>query len=715
MRKKILAIIILIISIIIIVNIVSGELERRRRSTAERFFQEGVYRFNEKQFMASIDALERALSTDPTYYKARYWLGKAYLRSGQQTLAIREWERALNSIGDDPLLKLKISLLFYQIGQQDDVNRFPFEDNEENPPKLSSLYGNYVPTTRLEQPEIQLFRSPVSINIDDNGNIWVAGYTSNNIVVYDKNSKVIDTITQGDIPFNRPYDIVMNSKGEIYISDFGNDRIHKYSAARQHLFSFGTSGLNNGEFYGPQGLTIDEYDNLYVVDSSNHRVQKFNPQGEFILAFGKKGNEKEEMYSPNDVVVIKTKIYVTDTKNHRIQVYDLSGNWLESLGEDSFKNPKGMNRISDNELLVADSEIGIIKFSLNPVSTKIILKNKQDTEEEKGLKRPVDIALDGNQFLYIADIDSADIPIYVPEKVKYNNLDVAIKHSSIYDFPIITHKIHVKDQSGKPIFGLRPDNFRVSEQGVLHQIKMKPEHSLKKGLSLVILNEKSEAMKPHIKELEQITRQMLKTLNPEDRVEVINYNEGRHPDTEKLLVIQPVQPFISNFLSPLDAILNKGEFKKKKVIGPALYKGISDAFSDQSYIGAVIILSSGEMTEDDFSDPDFDVCLNYAKNNDVPVYVLSFFSDGDNKDSDTKDLLTSLSKSTGGKYYNIHKSNEIAKFTDRIRKTRNSVYYVQYNSKNERGKGYKWREVKVEINLKDLFGHDKSGYFTPQP
>ena len=50
----------------------------------------------------------------------------------------------------------------------------------------------------------------------------------------------------------------------------------------------GLTGAGAGEFgnLGPQGLALDSAGDLYVVDWSNRRVQKFSPEGQFLLMFG---------------------------------------------------------------------------------------------------------------------------------------------------------------------------------------------------------------------------------------------------------------------------------------------------------------------------------------------------------------------------------------------------------------------------------------------
>ncbi len=796
MKKKL---IIVIGILIVIASFVVADLERRQRTVAEKLFKEGVYHFNQQEYTAARNSFVRALSSDPNYYKARYWLGRAYYHSGHVKSAIAEWEHVLNLVGDDPLLKNKINRLLYQIVPSK-------EDSSES----------FIPTKGLIDPRSREIVNPTSIYIDQNRLFWVAGYASNNVVIYDRNGQVVDRLTSGDVGFNHPFDIIKNSKEEIYISDYGNDRIHKYSRNRDYLLSFGHSGLGNGEFYGPQGLAIDQYDQVYVVDNGNRRVQKFDSNGQFLMSLGQDGRKDGKLLNPVDVVVLKNQsyqtdrgmersgdlIYVTDTGKKRIQIYESNGNYLKSLGEDILVEPKGIKRVSDHEILVSDAQKGIIKIVLNPLEIEILekvvvrlesdipeapianepyvhkfisagLASRLRKNEELESKYPVDMALDANQFLYTVDFKGRDVSILVPEKMKYNNLDVSILQSFVAKYSddhfvrrvinyiksdekslaTVTHRVKVRDQSGKPIYGLKSPNFRVIENGVIHDVSSIVESPKKQNLSLAILNERSMAMTSHKNRLEEISTKLLEALNPEDQVEVINFNKEHWV----------AQSFIkNNLLSPRTAILEKkfpeallkgksdweiDEIKKDdiKLVGKAFFDGVTDAFSAVGTKGAIILITSGELKggtgveeEERVSENDeensesrkseadelektarkqekqwgafypygYDVCLNYAKNNQVPVYVISF-SDGPITD-ELKDLATR----TGGHYFRAFQDNDLKDLIDMIRNYQKGDYFIRYESKIPAHKSFKWRDVQVKVKLKDLFGQDRAGYFT---
>ena len=80
--------------------------------------------------------------------------------------------------------------------------------------------------------------------------------------------------------FSTPYSITVDSSNAIYVADYYNDRVQKFSPDS----SIGTTvaGQANGavgstayDLHYPTCVLLDSNGNLYVSDSANHRVQFF--------------------------------------------------------------------------------------------------------------------------------------------------------------------------------------------------------------------------------------------------------------------------------------------------------------------------------------------------------------------------------------------------------------------------------------------------------
>ncbi len=84
-------------------------------------------------------------------------------------------------------------------------------------------------------------------------------------------------------PFNRPTHAAVSPKtGFVYISDgYGNSAVHKFTPEGQHVLTWGSPGIDPGQFIRPHTVAIDADDNVFIADRECHRVQVFDANGKF--------------------------------------------------------------------------------------------------------------------------------------------------------------------------------------------------------------------------------------------------------------------------------------------------------------------------------------------------------------------------------------------------------------------------------------------------
>lgn len=95
----------------------------------------------------------------------------------------------------------------------------------------------------------------------------------------------------------------------------------------------GASGSIGGLMAFPMGVDADRYGNVYVADFLNNRIQKFSPEGRFLTSIGTLGSGSVQFDRPTDVKVdAQGNLLVSDYQNNRIQKLDPYGNLLFGLG-----------------------------------------------------------------------------------------------------------------------------------------------------------------------------------------------------------------------------------------------------------------------------------------------------------------------------------------------------------------------------------------------
>ena len=65
----------------------------------------------------------------------------------------------------------------------------------------------------------------------------------------------------------------MDAQGAVYVADWRNDRIQKFTPDGQFVARFGESGQGDGQFNRPSGVAVDAEGYIYVADWGNERVQ----------------------------------------------------------------------------------------------------------------------------------------------------------------------------------------------------------------------------------------------------------------------------------------------------------------------------------------------------------------------------------------------------------------------------------------------------------
>src|SRR6185295_2249187 len=95
---------------------------------------------------------------------------------------------------------------------------------------------------------------------------------------------------------------------------------------------WGTLGGAPGEFNAPIGIASDPLGNIYVTDYFNHRVQKFSSGGAFISQFGSNGSADGLFANPNGIACANDTVFVADQGNNRIQKFDSNGNFVQKWG-----------------------------------------------------------------------------------------------------------------------------------------------------------------------------------------------------------------------------------------------------------------------------------------------------------------------------------------------------------------------------------------------
>ncbi|MCB4792555.1 MAG: carboxypeptidase regulatory-like domain-containing protein [Elusimicrobia bacterium] len=142
--------------------------------------------------------------------------------------------------------------------------------------------------------------SPRGVAVDDSGNVYIADYDNQRIRKVTV-SGIISTIAgngtagfSGDgesailAKFNGPRGVAVDVSGNVYVADYGNNRIRKINSSGiiTTITGIGTTGYAgdggsaaSAQLNGPRGVAVDAAGNVYIADNDNHGIRKVSILG----------------------------------------------------------------------------------------------------------------------------------------------------------------------------------------------------------------------------------------------------------------------------------------------------------------------------------------------------------------------------------------------------------------------------------------------------
>ncbi len=171
-----------------------------------------------------------------------------------------------------------------------------------------------------------------------NGYLYTVDCSYNGVQKFSSDLNVLDVWgVSGQITFDSPKGIVTDKEENIYVVD--NFYVKKFDADGAFIEQWGGYGSENGKFYYPYGIAIDNIEKFYIADTSNHRIQKIASDGTFIAKWGKEGSGNGEFKHPRGIATDKGNyVYVADSGNDRIQKFTSDGTFVTKWGSSGSEN-----------------------------------------------------------------------------------------------------------------------------------------------------------------------------------------------------------------------------------------------------------------------------------------------------------------------------------------------------------------------------------------
>jgi len=304
------------------------------------------------------------------------------------------------------------------------------------------------------------FHYPLGVTVDSAGNIYVADGGNNEIRKVTSAGQVSTYAGQAGntgtndgtwsaARFQMPCGVTVDSAGNIYVTDYGNNTIREVTrslvvttlAGRAGYYAGSADGTGNAaQFYYPFGVAVDSAGNIYVADAVNCTIREVTPVGPGWVVTTLAGlagsagsangtNSAARFYYPQGVAVdTNGNVYVADTANNTIrEVTPVGPNWVVTTlaglagsagsanGTNSasrFNYPEDVEVDSAGNLYVADTDNHTIR-KITPVGTNWVVTtlaglagnhgSADGTNTAARLYYPEGVAVDSAGNIYVAD------------------------------------------------------------------------------------------------------------------------------------------------------------------------------------------------------------------------------------------------------------------------------------------------------------------------
>jgi DNA-binding beta-propeller fold protein YncE len=196
------------------------------------------------------------------------------------------------------------------------------------------------------------FHFPIGIAINKADEIFVTDFYNDRVQKFSTDGKLLAVLPV--LP--TPGGITISSSGNIYLAHFAEkkreerttDRISVYDSTGKLLRQWGRTGNDDGEFDCPGGLALSGDGRVYVADQTNRRVQVFDGDGKFLSKWGEYGTREGQF---GGIVSIRSRVggpqflafdsrgnlYTTEGSVGRVQKFTPEGKFLLAWGDNEVK------------------------------------------------------------------------------------------------------------------------------------------------------------------------------------------------------------------------------------------------------------------------------------------------------------------------------------------------------------------------------------------
>jgi uncharacterized protein YjiK len=639
-------------------------------------FQNGIRAYHNTEYERAITFFIKSLGYNEDNQLARYFLGESYRKAGYDKNAIFVWNNLLSLGYKERSLRSKIEYIYNKRGMLHEINiNKTFVLRED-------IKGYYQDTVS------PLFIKPSQISIGNNNHYYIASFLTGLVVELDPNFNLVKNHFPLIEKIKKPFGIVVDKEGFLYVSDFENNVVVKFDKFGVIKSKIGFKGISKGALLGPEYLLIDDEDNLYVVDSGNHRINKYKKDGDVLFSFGTENGSDGKLEKPAGLYYYNNNIYVCDKGRDEVIVYDKSGNYISSFGKGKLKNPYDITRDNFNRFIIlCEKEIWIYEeenslwYILDAVGNR--------------LERGISIAMDKENNLLVSDFNSSRLLVLSHERERYVNLNINIERVFYQSFPDVHLALTVEKDDFTTPSGIDESNVTIFENG-----KMVPlvgtiyTKERDKRTDIIIIYDNNIGMAQYKNDIKIVIDNWLKNINSMTTVGLVAFKGG------DAVLLNELGSARLSILDSIDNCEYENRTDKSSAIKFSAYHMLK-RFSKK----AIILITNSKETGNDFEKFKIENSISLIENNNVPINIVSFH------EGQLSEIYKYLSIKSDGEYYRAYNRGDLKDLIKKIENKKGKEIIFSYSSNAVSRFGDEPISVTVEVNYGGMNGVSKTIYY----
>lgn len=194
---------------------------------------------------------------------------------------------------------------------------------------------------------------PWELAVDKRGVVYVTDAANKALHKFTSEGRYLQSLAARDIGATFFNGVGVYDENTVYICDSRKHQVYILNSDLKLLSTLGHKGTNLGEFDFPDNVAFDTKGNTYITDFNNSRVQVRSCEGQYSV-IGQRG--KKEFIKPNDICIHRGLAYVTDYSKHCVFVFDTSSSApsVHQFGSGVLYRPEGLVVDGDGYVYIAD-------------------------------------------------------------------------------------------------------------------------------------------------------------------------------------------------------------------------------------------------------------------------------------------------------------------------------------------------------------------------